>query len=361
MLRESCCMAPYLAARRARRRRAADRRHPARHVHLRPTAVLGDVLRRARACAPSSRRRATRRCARPASSSPSPSRASRSAWRTGTSTGSLREGVDYVFVPNQINEETEFPQFNSHACPWGQTLPFVVRAAPRIEEQRDKHPRAAGALPPRARRARARPARDRRAASAPTSGALRAALDAADARPARVPRRPARRRRPRPRHPRGDRRARHRPHRPSVQHVRQGHQHGHPAQAAQVLRRQRDPARLPADRGHRHQRHRAQHVLELRAQDPPGGALRRRPPAPAPHLHDQLQVRPGLVHQALRARGLGQAVPHPPVRRASERRRGDDALRGLPRQQGLPALVVAARTSRDASPSPTEEVSLGRT
>jgi len=50
----------------------------------------------------------------------------------------LREGVDYVFVPNQINEETEFPQYNSHACPWGQTLPFVVRAAPRIEEHADK-------------------------------------------------------------------------------------------------------------------------------------------------------------------------------------------------------------------------------
>jgi len=50
----------------------------------------------------------------------------------------LREGVDHVLVPNQINEETEFPQYNSHACPWGQTLPFVVRAAPRIEEQRDK-------------------------------------------------------------------------------------------------------------------------------------------------------------------------------------------------------------------------------
>ena len=50
----------------------------------------------------------------------------------------LREGVDHVFVPNQINEETEFPQYNSHACPWGQTLPFVVRAAPRLEDQRDK-------------------------------------------------------------------------------------------------------------------------------------------------------------------------------------------------------------------------------
>ncbi len=46
----------------------------------------------------------------------------------------LREGVDWVWLPNVVNEETEFPQFNSYACPWGQTLPFVVRRAPRIED-----------------------------------------------------------------------------------------------------------------------------------------------------------------------------------------------------------------------------------
>ena len=50
----------------------------------------------------------------------------------------LREGVDYVFVPNHVNEETEFTQYNSHACPWGQTLPFVVRTAPGMEAHRDK-------------------------------------------------------------------------------------------------------------------------------------------------------------------------------------------------------------------------------
>ena len=43
------------------------------------------------------------------------------------------EGVDWVFVPNQVNEETEFMQYNSHACPWGQTLPFVVKHAPALE------------------------------------------------------------------------------------------------------------------------------------------------------------------------------------------------------------------------------------
>jgi predicted CoA-substrate-specific enzyme activase len=49
-----------------------------------------------------------------------------------------KQGVDYLFVPNQINEETEFPAINSHACPWGQTLPFVVRTAPRLEQYKDR-------------------------------------------------------------------------------------------------------------------------------------------------------------------------------------------------------------------------------
>jgi predicted CoA-substrate-specific enzyme activase len=50
----------------------------------------------------------------------------------------LNEGVDWVFVPNQVNEETEFEQYNSHACPWGQTLPFVVKHAPGLEHGRHK-------------------------------------------------------------------------------------------------------------------------------------------------------------------------------------------------------------------------------
>jgi predicted CoA-substrate-specific enzyme activase len=50
----------------------------------------------------------------------------------------FNEGVDWVFVPNQVNEETEFMQYNSHACPWGQTLPFVVKHAPGLEAHRDK-------------------------------------------------------------------------------------------------------------------------------------------------------------------------------------------------------------------------------
>jgi predicted CoA-substrate-specific enzyme activase len=48
------------------------------------------------------------------------------------------EGVDWVFVPNQVNEETEFEQYNSHACPWGQTLPFVIRTAPGLQPEQER-------------------------------------------------------------------------------------------------------------------------------------------------------------------------------------------------------------------------------
>ncbi len=50
----------------------------------------------------------------------------------------LNAGVDRVFIPNQLNEETDHPELESHACPWGQTLPLVIRLAPRFEAQRDK-------------------------------------------------------------------------------------------------------------------------------------------------------------------------------------------------------------------------------
>ena len=46
----------------------------------------------------------------------------------------VQQDVDWIFVPNQVNEETEFMQYNSHACPWGQTLPFVVKTAPGLEQ-----------------------------------------------------------------------------------------------------------------------------------------------------------------------------------------------------------------------------------
>lgn len=45
----------------------------------------------------------------------------------------LDQGVDYVFLPNMLNEETDTPEVESHACAWGQTLPYVVMAAPTFE------------------------------------------------------------------------------------------------------------------------------------------------------------------------------------------------------------------------------------
>lgn len=49
----------------------------------------------------------------------------------------MNAGVDYVFLPNQVNAEGFDPRVESHVCPWGQTLPFVVRSAPSFEARKD--------------------------------------------------------------------------------------------------------------------------------------------------------------------------------------------------------------------------------
>jgi predicted nucleotide-binding protein (sugar kinase/HSP70/actin superfamily) len=50
----------------------------------------------------------------------------------------LEKGVDYVLIPNAVNTEAPASKVESHLCPWNQTLPFVVRAVPQFEENRDK-------------------------------------------------------------------------------------------------------------------------------------------------------------------------------------------------------------------------------
>lgn len=54
----------------------------------------------------------------------------------------LDQGVDYVWLPNLLNEETDAPQIESHACAWGQTLPYVLITAPAFEgvSRRVLHP-----------------------------------------------------------------------------------------------------------------------------------------------------------------------------------------------------------------------------
>ncbi|MBI5419540.1 MAG: hypothetical protein HZA60_05580 [Deltaproteobacteria bacterium] len=47
----------------------------------------------------------------------------------------LRDGIDFLFLPNVINSETAHTHTESHFCPWGQTLPFVVGAVPKWEKE----------------------------------------------------------------------------------------------------------------------------------------------------------------------------------------------------------------------------------
>jgi predicted CoA-substrate-specific enzyme activase len=45
----------------------------------------------------------------------------------------LKQGVDYILLPNAVDAETPFMQAESKLCPWNQTLPFVVRAVEKLE------------------------------------------------------------------------------------------------------------------------------------------------------------------------------------------------------------------------------------
>ena len=49
-----------------------------------------------------------------------------------------RAPVDFVFVPNVMDMEAPESPTASHLCPWNQTLPFVVRSAPELEEFRER-------------------------------------------------------------------------------------------------------------------------------------------------------------------------------------------------------------------------------
>ncbi len=43
------------------------------------------------------------------------------------------KAVDYLLLPNIVNAEAPESVVDSHLCPWNQTLPFVLRAAPQVE------------------------------------------------------------------------------------------------------------------------------------------------------------------------------------------------------------------------------------
>ncbi len=50
----------------------------------------------------------------------------------------LRDQADYVLLPNMINDASHTEENCSYYCPWGQTLPFTVGAAPGIAEYGDR-------------------------------------------------------------------------------------------------------------------------------------------------------------------------------------------------------------------------------
>ena len=45
----------------------------------------------------------------------------------------IEKKVDYLFVPNVVDAETQFEETNSYFCPWGQTLCYVLRATPTFK------------------------------------------------------------------------------------------------------------------------------------------------------------------------------------------------------------------------------------
>ncbi|MGO8787639.1 MAG: acyl-CoA dehydratase activase [Terriglobia bacterium] len=51
----------------------------------------------------------------------------------------LEKCVDYVLLPNIVNAEAPEGQVDSHLCPWNQTLPFVIRAAPQLDSAQAKY------------------------------------------------------------------------------------------------------------------------------------------------------------------------------------------------------------------------------
>ncbi len=51
----------------------------------------------------------------------------------------IEKAADYILLPNAVNAEAPEGQVDSHLCPWNQTLPFVIRAAPQLDSAQSKY------------------------------------------------------------------------------------------------------------------------------------------------------------------------------------------------------------------------------
>jgi len=50
----------------------------------------------------------------------------------------VHSGVDYVWLPNMLTVQERYPDVESYVCPWGSTLPFVVRQSPLLRQWRGR-------------------------------------------------------------------------------------------------------------------------------------------------------------------------------------------------------------------------------
>ena len=50
----------------------------------------------------------------------------------------LNKGVEYIWIPNILNSETETPEIESYVCVWGTTMPFVAEHSPELHPYRHK-------------------------------------------------------------------------------------------------------------------------------------------------------------------------------------------------------------------------------
>jgi predicted nucleotide-binding protein (sugar kinase/HSP70/actin superfamily) len=50
----------------------------------------------------------------------------------------LEAGADWLFVPNTVSAQTRWMDQESFVCPWGQTLPFVLRRVPAFEPHSER-------------------------------------------------------------------------------------------------------------------------------------------------------------------------------------------------------------------------------
>ena len=237
----------------------------------------------------------------------------------------------------------------AHFCPWTQTLPYVLRSAPRLEAfaprilapslhfqmgpDRIKERAGGDGVAPRRAPARERPRGGRR---------LRGAAD--------VPGGAARGGPAGARGARAHRRARHRAGRPALQHLRPQHQLRHPAEAAPLLRRQRHSDRLPRDGTRGGRRSAREHVLDLGPAHARSGAPGGVAAEPAHHLHLELQVRARLLHQVLHATGRRRAAARPV--RSTATATTPATSRGARPTSTARAFSDALRTRRRATAAP---------